>query len=412
MSRFGVVALLLCAAQGIAAAEGDGEAADQTGADAPAAASPEDEPRRLQLGVSLFGELVGRSVGAEVSAAYSLRRTLDLGLGLDVGSSPGILLMARLRPQVGAAWPFRPFAQLRLSLHPASSGYGGGLFAGVLIDAGPGRVQLGAAGQLYLPSSGHLPFAVMGLAGYELDVWSSPPPSPRVDVPEAHPEALPEAEVPAVTVKRLDPAPPDTSIRGKLKDSDGRPVTATVRLAGGGSAPVTGREFFFPVAPGSHLLIVEADGFLTRGAPAQVAQGERLAIDLVLRPEPDRATAVLTKKGVKISQQIQFEPTASRILPESFFILDEVIDILLRTPRLRQVRIECHTDNVGGAAFNQNLSEERAMAVMQYLIEKGVDPSRLRGEGLGQGRPLADNRSEAGRAKNRRVQFEIVEVGD
>jgi outer membrane protein OmpA-like peptidoglycan-associated protein len=95
-------------------------------------------------------------------------------------------------------------------------------------------------------------------------------------------------------------------------------------------------------------------------------------------------------------------------LKESDYILDEVADVLIRHGDLKQIRIEGHTDDVGGPAYNQGLSERRAAAVMNRLIELGISKDRLTAQGFGMTRPVARNNSEAGRQKNRRVQFMIV----
>ena len=94
---------------------------------------------------------------------------------------------------------------------------------------------------------------------------------------------------------------------------------------------------------------------------------------------------------------------------DDFFILDEVTDLLLRNPQIKQLRVEGHTDDVGGAERNQQLSEDRALAVAKYLSEHGVEANRLQSQGYGLSKPIASNKSEAGRAKNRRVQFRIVQ---
>jgi len=70
-----------------------------------------------------------------------------------------------------------------------------------------------------------------------------------------------------------------------------------------------------------------------------------------------------------------------------------------------KLRVEGHTDNQGNAAANQALSEKRAQAVMGWLVANGVDSSRLSAKGFGQSKPLADNGTEDGRAKNRRVEL-------
>jgi OOP family OmpA-OmpF porin len=67
-----------------------------------------------------------------------------------------------------------------------------------------------------------------------------------------------------------------------------------------------------------------------------------------------------------------------------------------------------HTDSIGGDQYNQQLSVRRAEAVKTYLVSKGIDPNRIYTEGRGEREPIADNRTDAGRAKNRRVGTEIV----
>ena len=94
------------------------------------------------------------------------------------------------------------------------------------------------------------------------------------------------------------------------------------------------------------------------------------------------------------------------------FILDDVVDLMLKNPQLTKIRVEGHTDNTGDPAYNQALSEARAETVLDYLVTKGVAADRLEARGYGFSRPIADNDTEAGRAKNRRVDFVIVSNTD
>jgi OOP family OmpA-OmpF porin len=82
----------------------------------------------------------------------------------------------------------------------------------------------------------------------------------------------------------------------------------------------------------------------------------------------------------------------------------EIVTLLKGAPTLR-IAIEGHTDNVGQAAANKALSEKRAQSVMAAVVAGGIDAKRLSAAGVGQERPVADNRSEEGRAKNRRVEL-------
>lgn len=92
------------------------------------------------------------------------------------------------------------------------------------------------------------------------------------------------------------------------------------------------------------------------------------------------------------------------IRPESRPTLDKVV-ALLKEKADWKFSVEGHTDNVGGDAFNQTLSEKRAASVVKYLTAAGIDASRLGSKGLGLSKPFAANDSEAGRAQNRRVEL-------
>lgn len=99
-------------------------------------------------------------------------------------------------------------------------------------------------------------------------------------------------------------------------------------------------------------------------------------------------------------------PTTGKaaILPDSEKILGEIATLLQQNADLK-LRVEGHTDNQGNAAANQALSEKRAQAVVAWLSGHGVTAGRLSAKGLGQTQPVADNSSEDGRAKNRRVEW-------
>ncbi len=101
---------------------------------------------------------------------------------------------------------------------------------------------------------------------------------------------------------------------------------------------------------------------------------------------------------------INFESGKSTIKPESQNIIDQITDLLKSNTALK-ISIEGHTDNVGTAAANKILSENRAKAVMTALIAKAIDKSRLSAKGWGQDKAIADNNTEDGKAKNRRVDI-------
>jgi len=111
----------------------------------------------------------------------------------------------------------------------------------------------------------------------------------------------------------------------------------------------------------------------------------------------------LNKEGF-IALYINFETGKADIKPESQKIIDQIVQMLKDNPTLN-ISIEGHTDNVGTPQSNQTLSENRARAVMNAIIAKGIDKSRLSSVGWGQTKPIADNKTEEGRAKNRRVEI-------
>lgn len=105
-----------------------------------------------------------------------------------------------------------------------------------------------------------------------------------------------------------------------------------------------------------------------------------------------------------IALYINFETGKSDIKPESQKIIDQIVEMLKTNPTLK-ISIEGHTDNVGNSQSNQTLSENRAKAVMNAIISNGIDKLRLSSKGWGQTKPIDDNKTEEGKATNRRVEI-------
>jgi len=119
----------------------------------------------------------------------------------------------------------------------------------------------------------------------------------------------------------------------------------------------------------------------------------------------------LTRLGddgeVQLLQPIEFETGRAVIKPGSFPILDEVVTLMKARGSIK-MGVYGHTDTRGLAPANMKLSGERAASVLNYLVSHGIAASRLQSQGFGQTKPIADNATEAGRAKNRRVEFKIL----
>lgn len=114
----------------------------------------------------------------------------------------------------------------------------------------------------------------------------------------------------------------------------------------------------------------------------------------------------IVKRVNRAAQNIFFSTGSSKLLTKSFSKLNDVVTILNENPSYK-VAIDGHTDNTGKADKNQTLSEARAASVKAYLVSKGIAESRLTSTGYGQDKPVADNKTAAGRAKNRRVEMTL-----
>lgn len=123
--------------------------------------------------------------------------------------------------------------------------------------------------------------------------------------------------------------------------------------------------------------------------------------DIPLQPIEINATVRL--------KNIQFEPASFKLLPVSLVELDKLLQLLQENPQIK-VQVSGYTDNVGSPADNLKLSNNRAKAVVDYLVNKGVDAKRLSWKGFGETKPIADNKTEEGRALNRRTEFTIVGI--
>lgn len=365
-----------------------------------------DDLARLHLWGGAIGDVLSRQVGGEVGLSWGAHPLLDVGAEVLIGSATGARLVASLHPG-RAEQGLLPMVQVRVALHPVPGALalGGGLGVGATLEAGPGRVfALAGAEWMHGPPQ-YLPWAALVSLGYEADFFRT-----------HHTEASLEPQVREVVrvVHETAPVPTTGVVTGKVWDLDDKPLTAVVRLpfepgALGQRTWDAAPEFTLQLPPGDHVVEAEAPGYLVRGRKVHLVAGQTVVLDIALRKLPNARGAVLTATQVEINQSVQFATNEARLLPESFGILDEVVDVLIRNPALVKLRVEGHTDQVGTAERNDALSAARAEAVRAYLVEKGVAAERLLAVGFGFQKPVASNATEAGRARNRRVQFVIVE---
>jgi outer membrane protein OmpA-like peptidoglycan-associated protein len=223
---------------------------------------------------------------------------------------------------------------------------------------------------------------------------------------------------------RTNGCPADRDADGVLDADDACPDTPGVRTgdpktngcpADRDGDGVLDADDACPDTPGVHT-----DDPQTNGCPGDRDKDTITDADDACPDEPGVASSDPTKNGcpkarveqkeIKILDRIEFETNSDKIRPESEAVLEAVRAILAEHSEITRVSVEGHTDNVGSAGYNKSLSQRRAAAVMQWLIDKGIARARLEAHGLGLERPIADNATEEGRQENRRVEFHIIKT--
>lgn len=199
-------------------------------------------------------------------------------------------------------------------------------------------------------------------------------------------------------------------VKGNIKSEDTtKPIKATVQIKSMESKHIT----FIPVdEDGDYVasLLKNEDYLLT-------IKGEDIVYQSTYVAAKDSITAPVIKLEMEVQpievgkhyrlHNIYFAFNSADILANSQKVLDEFIVFLNDHPTL-QIGIEGHTDNVGSDEFNLILSENRAKAVYNYLVNNGIDANRLQYKGFGESSPIATNETEEGRAMNRRTEFVIL----
>jgi outer membrane protein OmpA-like peptidoglycan-associated protein len=194
---------------------------------------------------------------------------------------------------------------------------------------------------------------------------------------------------------------PKGKMTGKVTDRiSGDPVGATLSFPGTELVPVTSSLdngiYNAEVDPGTYTIEISAEGYISQAAPVVIEQDKTFMQDYQLLPKGGR----LSLRGVT------FEFNKATIKPESYPILNEAVELLRKNDKVK-VEIQGHTDSVGSDSYNQKLSEKRAASVLNYLIQQGIESWRLTSRGLGESMPIASNKTNAGRAQNRRIDFVI-----
>ncbi len=152
-------------------------------------------------------------------------------------------------------------------------------------------------------------------------------------------------------------------------------------------------------------------GYTGDSEASDLEDGQVVEVTLELAPvgnDSQSLASQLAREGEANLYGIYFDTAKAALKPESEATLQQVLGVLTADPALRLV-VAGHTDREGEDVYNQDLSERRAAAVVQWLTGQGIAAGRLASEGFGESQPVADNGSEAGRALNRRVQLRVAD---
>lgn len=173
-------------------------------------------------------------------------------------------------------------------------------------------------------------------------------------------------------------------------------------IAEGNSSSVTGKyEIEVPLSTQGVTIEVTAPGYLFSIDDYEFRNSKTIE---------SRVDLIQVKKGAALTlNNIRFATNSSELSEESNDLLKVVVELLSDNPTL-EIEIGGHTDNTGSESYNVRLSTKRAKAVVDYLIEQGIDENRLEYKGYGSEKPVGDNESETGRTENRRTELTVTKI--
>ncbi|MBL0274550.1 MAG: OmpA family protein [Anaeromyxobacter sp.] len=329
-----------------------------------------DGAARVQVGVSASGNLGAIGYGGELGLLW--RDAQDLAV-TRTGSAVTWAVAAawkqgpwRIGPEAFGRWQWDGTvtspAELLVGGHWTHGAFDTSLGLGTQLDRAPGTA----------------PVRVLARVS-----WRQPPPPPPAP-PPAPPPPPPPAPEPEPEPTPPPPAPEPVPVPPPPPDRDGDGIADPLDAC--------------PDQPGP-----ASEDPARHGCPPPPPPPP---------PPPVPAPAPLVKltaEKIEILQSIQFETGKDVIRPEGENVLRQVAEVLITHPELLKLRIEGHTDSKGAQELNVVLSRKRALAVERWLGEHGVEAGRLTAEGYGPHRPIDTNATPAGRSRNRRVEFRILE---
>jgi outer membrane protein OmpA-like peptidoglycan-associated protein len=167
----------------------------------------------------------------------------------------------------------------------------------------------------------------------------------------------------------------------------------------------TGGRGYQDVGHGSHRIFFTAPGYQMHEELLELDQAEERTLRIRLKKTRVR----VEKKRIVILDKVHFETNKAVIKPDSFDLLSEVAAIIMANTHVGRVEVAGHTDSDGSNKYNLDLSQRRAEAVQTFLADRGVDAARLVAKGYGEEVPIAANTTDEGKARNRRVEFNLID---
>jgi OmpA-OmpF porin, OOP family len=200
------------------------------------------------------------------------------------------------------------------------------------------------------------------------------------------------------------------ALQGHVTDNAGNALgNARITLHGPSELLLAGDAagaFTVPkLVEGEYELAVAADGYFPRTTRLTVARDVVSTPVLGLIPRADRSLVRIVGKRLALQRQVAFTPDSAILLPEGEPLLAEVAELLQKHPELKLVEIQGHGEDVPVPPGAAPLTQQRAEAVRDWLVNTGVDGARLNARGYGPTRPLAPNITLQNRARNRRIEF-------
>ncbi len=211
----------------------------------------------------------------------------------------------------------------------------------------------------------------------------------------------------------LAPTSRKVTYAGTVSGPDGQSISgATVVVDGPETREVTTDgtgQFSVEVESGSYTVGISAPDYESSRKTVDLESGEAPEANIRLEQGGSSGLVEVTEEKFEIEERVAFASGTAQIDQDSHEILEAVASKMKARPDVDRLEVQGHTDDVGSESANKELSQKRAEAVVEYLVEQGISEERLVPEGYGPEQPLVPNISDRNRRMNRRVEFKILE---